>query len=107
MARRSGGVREPRARCSDVAAASALWQPEIDGQRNQKQNDQAQSTLSNLLRSSMLEWNEVSKRYRLHDLMRDFARARLTVEPRAMRACGGTALAGWRCASLGSRCRPG
>jgi tetratricopeptide (TPR) repeat protein len=53
----------------DSAAAAAVW--EID-------TDAAQQTLGGLLQFSMLEWNEATKRYRLHDLMRDFARQRLT-----------------------------
>jgi tetratricopeptide (TPR) repeat protein/Cdc6-like AAA superfamily ATPase len=53
----------------DVRAAAAVW--EIEG-------DAAQETLSSLLQFSMLEWNDSTKRYRLHDLMRDFARERLT-----------------------------
>jgi tetratricopeptide (TPR) repeat protein len=36
-----------------------------------------EDVLGELLKYSMLEWNETSKRYRLHDLMRDFARVRL------------------------------
>ncbi len=34
--------------------------------------------LDTLWRFSLLDWNESTQRYRLHDLMRDFARARLT-----------------------------
>ena len=55
----------------DAVAAAAVWkmETEADGE-----------TLSRLLLFSMLEWNNVTKRYRLHDLMRDFARQQ--------RACG-------------------
>ena len=54
----------------DAPAAAAVWEVEADA---------AQDTLGRLLRFSMLEWNEATKRYRLHDLTRDFARQRLTV----------------------------
>jgi tetratricopeptide (TPR) repeat protein len=37
----------------------------------------AQDALGDLLKYSMLEWNAAARRYRLHDLMRDFACARL------------------------------
>jgi tetratricopeptide (TPR) repeat protein len=52
----------------ETAAAAAVWEMELDA---------AQDVLSQLRQYSMLEWNETSKRYRLHDLMRDFARVRL------------------------------
>jgi tetratricopeptide (TPR) repeat protein len=38
----------------------------------------ANEALSRFLQYSMLQWNESTKRYRLHDLMRDFARRQLT-----------------------------
>jgi tetratricopeptide (TPR) repeat protein len=47
----------------DTTAAAAVW--EMEG-------DPAQNTLSHLLQFSMLEWNGATKRYRMHDLMRDF-----------------------------------
>jgi hypothetical protein len=47
----------------DVQAAAAVWEIETN----------AQDMLGRLLQFSMLEWNDVTKRYRLHDLMRDFA----------------------------------
>jgi predicted ATPase len=53
----------------DVPAVAAVWELEADP---------AQNSLSYLLKISMLEWNEASGRYRLHDLMRDFSRQRLT-----------------------------
>lgn len=53
----------------DVLAAAAVRETEPDA---------AQDTLSHLLQFSMLDWNDSTKRYRLHDLMRDFARQRLT-----------------------------
>jgi tetratricopeptide (TPR) repeat protein len=53
----------------DAHAAAAVWEIEADA---------AQDALSSLLQYSMLEWNDSTKRYRLHDLMRDFARQRLT-----------------------------
>jgi tetratricopeptide (TPR) repeat protein len=54
----------------DVPAAAAVWEVGTDT---------AQDVLSRrLLQFSMLEWNDATKRYRLHDLMRDFAHQRLT-----------------------------
>jgi tetratricopeptide (TPR) repeat protein len=52
----------------DARAAAAVWQVEADT---------AQNTLGRLIQHSMLEWNDTAKRYRLHDLMRDFASGRL------------------------------
>ena len=52
----------------DALAAAAVWEIELDA---------AQDTLSRLLQFSMLEWNDSTKRYRLHDLMRAFARERI------------------------------
>jgi tetratricopeptide (TPR) repeat protein/pimeloyl-ACP methyl ester carboxylesterase len=40
--------------------------------------DEAKATLTRFLQYSMLEWDDATKRYRLHDLMRDFARERRT-----------------------------
>ncbi|MFZ0888556.1 MAG: tetratricopeptide repeat protein [Candidatus Binataceae bacterium] len=45
--------------------------------------DAAQDTLGELLRYSLLEWNSASLRYRMHDLVRDFAGARLGEAARA------------------------
>ncbi len=53
----------------DAPAAAAVSEIEIDA---------AKETLSRLLQFSMLEWNDSTERYRLHDLMRDFGRHRLT-----------------------------
>ena len=53
----------------DTPAAAAVWEMETDA---------AKGTLSHLVQFSMLEWNDSTKRYRLHDLMRDFARAKST-----------------------------
>ncbi len=39
--------------------------------------DEAKDSLSALRRASILEWNESTGRYRLHDLARDFAESRL------------------------------
>ena len=55
----------------DAPAAAAVWEIEADA---------AQDVLSRLLQYSMLEWNDASKRYRLHDLMRAFARGKLNEE---------------------------
>jgi tetratricopeptide (TPR) repeat protein len=56
-----------------AAAAAAVWDVEAAA---------AHDTLSHLLQYSMLEWNQMGKRYRLHDLMRDFARQKLEVHER-------------------------
>ena len=53
----------------DAPAAANVWEIKTDAVRD---------TLSRLLQFSMLEWNDSTKRYRLHDLMRAFARQRLT-----------------------------
>jgi tetratricopeptide (TPR) repeat protein len=52
----------------DAEGAAAVWDCAPD---------QAKDSLSALRRASMLEWNEATKRYRLHDLARDFAESRL------------------------------
>jgi len=57
----------------DVLAAAAVWETG---------DDAAQGTLSDLVKLSMLDWDEATHRYRLHDLMRDFARGKLTEEER-------------------------
>jgi tetratricopeptide (TPR) repeat protein len=57
----------------DAPAAAAVWAIEIDAARD---------TFSRLLQYSMLEWNETTKRYRLHDLMRAFARGKLSDDER-------------------------
>lgn len=51
----------------DAHAAAAVWEMEIDA---------AKETLSRLVQFSIIEWSDSTKRYRLHDLMRDFARQR-------------------------------
>jgi tetratricopeptide (TPR) repeat protein len=53
----------------DTRAAAAVWEAD---------NDATQGTLSDLVRFSMLDWDEAVRRYRLHDLMRDFARRKLS-----------------------------
>jgi tetratricopeptide (TPR) repeat protein len=53
----------------DAPAAAAVWEIGTNA---------AKEMLSRLLQYSMLQWNDSTKRYRLHDLMRDFARQRLT-----------------------------
>ena len=57
----------------DGAAAAAVWSAE---------KNSAEDTLGVLTQYSMLEWNEKTRRYRLHDLMRDFARQKLADEER-------------------------
>jgi tetratricopeptide (TPR) repeat protein len=53
----------------DAPAAASVWEMEEDA---------AKPALGDLKQLSMLEWNDSTKRYLLHDLMRDFARQRLT-----------------------------
>jgi tetratricopeptide (TPR) repeat protein len=57
----------------DTPAAAVVWEMETDAAA-----DETKATLSRLLQYSMLEWDDSTKRYRLHDLMRDFARQRST-----------------------------
>lgn len=61
----------------DAAAVAAVWQMEADA---------AKDTLSRLLQHSMLEWNDSTKRYHLHDLMRDFGSGRLNADERGIAA---------------------
>jgi tetratricopeptide (TPR) repeat protein len=58
----------------DVAAAAAVWEVEPD---------EARDTLGELLRYSLVEWDEASGRYRLHDLARLYAGSRLSEDERA------------------------
>jgi len=58
----------------DEAAAAAVWQVELA---------KAQDTLGQLIAASMVEWNENTRRYRLHDLVRLFADAQMTADERA------------------------
>lgn len=57
----------------DGLAVAAVWSAEKGA---------AEDTLGVLTQYSMLEWNEKTRRYRLHDLMRDFARQKLAAEER-------------------------
>lgn len=52
----------------DAPAAVGIWGVELEAARD---------ALGSLLKYSMLDWTKTARRYRLHDLMRDFARARL------------------------------
>jgi len=52
----------------DAPAAAAIWELEVDP---------ASEALGDLVRSSLLEWEEKDERYRLHDLARDFANRQL------------------------------
>ena len=54
-------------------AAAAVWEVEMD---------QAQQTLGELTAASIVEWNEITERHRLHDLVRIFARAKLSTQER-------------------------
>jgi len=56
-------------------AAAAVWEVAVD---------QAQDILGELMAPSLVEWNETSGRYRLHDLARLFADAKLSAEERAV-----------------------
>ncbi|MFI5353016.1 MAG: tetratricopeptide repeat protein [Candidatus Binatales bacterium] len=58
----------------DQRGAAAVWKLDPDP---------AQDNLGELLRYSLLEWNAASLRYRLHDLVRDFAGAHLGEAARA------------------------
>jgi hypothetical protein len=55
----------------DAPAAAAVWQMEANAAKN---------TLSRLLQYSMLEWNDSTNRYHLHDLMRAFGSGRLSTD---------------------------
>jgi tetratricopeptide (TPR) repeat protein len=55
----------------DAPAATAVWGIEAEA---------TQDMLSHLLQYSMLQWNDTTGRYSLHDLMRDFGRRRLTAD---------------------------
>ncbi len=59
----------------DQGGAAAVWKLDPDA---------AQDTLSELLRYSLLEWDTASLRYRLHDLVRDFAGAHLGIAYEAL-----------------------
>jgi tetratricopeptide (TPR) repeat protein len=56
-------------------AAAAVWEVELD---------KAKYKLGELMASSLVEWNETSGRYRLHDLARLFADAKFNAEERAV-----------------------
>jgi len=56
-------------------AAAAVWEVE---------EDQTQEILGELMATSLVEWNETSGRYRLHDLARLFADVKLSAEERAV-----------------------
>jgi tetratricopeptide (TPR) repeat protein len=56
-------------------AAAAVWELEAD---------QAKYILGELMAASLVEWNETSDRYRLHDLARLFVDAKLSAEERAV-----------------------
>ena len=58
----------------DLRAAAALWETEADA---------AQDALGELLKLSMLEWDDTTARYSLHDLARLFADSRLSEEERS------------------------
>ena len=57
----------------DAVAAAAVW--EMEG-------DAAQDVLSRLVQYSLLEWNDATRRYRCHGLVRDFVRTRLLPDER-------------------------
>jgi predicted ATPase len=56
-------------------AAAAVWGIEVD---------QAKYILGELMAASLVDWNETSGRYRLHDLARLFADDKLSAEERAV-----------------------
>ena len=55
-------------------AAAAIWSLEVE---------QAQDALGELIAASMVEWDQATRRYRLHDLARVFADSRLGTDERA------------------------
>jgi tetratricopeptide (TPR) repeat protein len=57
----------------DRLGAAAVWNLDII---------QAQDALSDLVSRSLVGWNELTHRYRLHDLARDFANVRLSLAER-------------------------
>lgn len=57
----------------DTAAAAAVWEAGLDA---------AQDTLGELIRYSLVEWEEEAARHRLHDLARLFAYTQLSKEER-------------------------
>jgi len=57
----------------DAQAAVAVWELEIDS---------ASEALGDLVRSSLVEWEEKDERYRLHDLARSFADRQLEATER-------------------------
>jgi tetratricopeptide (TPR) repeat protein len=66
----------------DAEAAAAVWQVELDA---------AQDVLDELIKYSLLDWNEAILRYSLHDLARLFADSRLNdVERNTGQECHAT-----------------
>jgi hypothetical protein len=59
----------------DLKTASAIWGVNIV---------EAENSLADLITYSLIEFDEISRRYRLHDLVRSFANARLSVEQQAI-----------------------
>lgn len=57
----------------DAEAAAAVWQVELDA---------AQDVLDELIKYSLIDWNEAILRYSLHDLARLFADSRLSDDQR-------------------------
>jgi tetratricopeptide (TPR) repeat protein len=55
------------------SAAAAVWEVEVD---------QAKDRLGELIAASLVEWNETSDRYRLHEIGRLFADSKLSVTER-------------------------
>lgn len=58
----------------DLTAAAAVWQ---------RDRDPAEESLGELLKWSLVEFDPAGKRYRLHDLARDYAASRLQAEDKA------------------------
>jgi tetratricopeptide (TPR) repeat protein len=58
-----------------VDASAEVWEVEVD---------QAKYKLGELMAASLVEWNETSGRYRLHDLVRLYADSKLSTEERAV-----------------------
>ncbi len=59
----------------DVHGVASVWEKEDEATQ-----EAAQEALDELVRFSLVEWNETTKRYSLHDLVRLFAEAKLSEE---------------------------
>ncbi|HVM59452.1 MAG TPA: tetratricopeptide repeat protein [Verrucomicrobiae bacterium] len=58
----------------DLRAAAAVWESDQDAARD---------NLQVLFNASLVEWNEATNRFRLHDLIRDFCNGKLSSDDRS------------------------